>query len=106
VRRWLRIEIRTRDEVSVRVLEASELERLVRDAFPAKPQFSVGSDLGLTPGRLLAVAFVHGGPDPYLDRQLDEWLKGGPRFVGLYPLLNRLCRAGALAPGDYAVKGA
>jgi hypothetical protein len=24
-------------------------------------------------------------------------------FVGLYPLLNRLCRAGALAPGTYAV---
>ena len=53
-----------------------------------------------------AVAFVHGGPDPYLDRQLDDWLEGGPKFIGLYPLLNRLCRTGALPPGDYAVTGA
>ena len=53
-----------------------------------------------------AVAFVHGGPDPYLDRQLDDWLGGGPKFIGLYPLLNRLCRTGALPPGDYAVTGA
>jgi hypothetical protein len=90
----------------MRVLQANELERIVRGTFPAKARFSVGSDLGLTPGRLPAVAFVHGGPDPYLDRQVDAWLQGGPRFVGLYPLLNRLCRAGALAPGDYAVTGA
>ncbi len=90
----------------MRVLEANELERLVRDTFPAKRRFSVGSDLGLAPGRLPAVAFVHGGPDPYLDSQLDDWLAGGLKFIGLYPLLNRLCRAGALPPGDYAVKGA
>ena len=90
----------------MRVLEAAELERLVRDTFPARPRFSVGSDLGITRGRRPAVAFVHGGPDPYLDRELDEWLAGQPRCVGLYPLLNRLCRAGALAPGDYAVRGA
>ncbi len=89
----------------MKVLEANDLERLVRDTFPARRRFSVGSDLGLAPSRLPAVAFVHGGPDPYLDRQLDEWLEGGPRFVGLYALLNRLCRAGALAPGDYAVTG-
>jgi hypothetical protein len=90
----------------MRVLEANELERLVRDTFPAKRRFSVGSDLGLTPSRLPAVAFVHGGPDPYLDRELDDWLEGAPRFVGLYPLLNRLCRAGVLPPGDYAIRRA
>jgi hypothetical protein len=90
----------------MKVLEASELERLVRETFPARTRFSVGSDLGLSGNRRPAVAFVHGGPDPYLDRELDEWLAGGPRFVGLYPLLNRLCRAGALPPGDYAVRGA
>jgi hypothetical protein len=90
----------------MRVLKTNELENLVRGTFPAKPGFSVESDLGLTPSRMPAVAFVHGGPDPYLDRQLDDWLKGGPKFVGLYPLLNRLCRAGALAPGAYAVTGA
>jgi hypothetical protein len=90
----------------MKVLEANELERLVRETFPAKPRFSVGSDLGLGLGRRPAVAFVHGGPDPYLDREVDDWLAGGPRFVGVYPLLNRLCRAGALAPGDYAVRGA
>jgi hypothetical protein len=90
----------------MRVLNANELERLVRDTFPAKRGFSVAADLGLAPSRFPAVAFVHGGPDPYLDRELDAWVEGGPRFVGLYPLLNRLCRAGALPPGDYAVKGA
>lgn len=87
----------------MQVLEANELERLVRCTFPAKPAFAVGADLGLTSSRLPAVAFIHGGPDPYLDRQLDDWLAGGKSFVSLYPLLNRLCRAGALAPGTYAV---
>jgi hypothetical protein len=87
----------------MRVLEANELERLVRRTFPAKRGFAFGPDLGLTPSRLPAVAFIHGGPDPYLDRELDDWLEGGLKFVGLYPLLNRLCRAGALAPGTYAV---
>ena len=89
----------------MKVLEANELERLVRRTFPAKPDFAVGSDLGLTPNRLPAIAFIHGGPDPYLDRQLDEWLDGADSFISLYPLLNRLCRAGALAPGTYAVTG-
>jgi hypothetical protein len=46
---------------------------------------------------------VHGGPDPYLDRPLEAWLEGGAGFVSLYPLLNRLCRAGALVPGEYAL---
>ena len=89
----------------MRVLKANELERLVRGTFPAKRSFAVDPDLGLTPDRLPAVAFIHGGPDPYLDRELDDWLSGGGKFVGLYPLLNRLCRAGALAPGTYAVTG-
>ena len=87
----------------MRVLATNELERLVRGTFPAKPEFSARSELGLTADRLPAVAFVHGGPDPFLDRQLDDWLHGARRFVGLYPLLNRLCSAGALPPGDYAV---
>ncbi|HSD53951.1 MAG TPA: hypothetical protein VLC47_07280 [Burkholderiales bacterium] len=87
----------------MRVLSMSELERLVRGAFPAKPAFSAGSDLGLTPGRLPALTFVHGGPDPYLDQEVDGWVRGARAFVGLYPLLNRLCSAGLLPPGDYAV---
>lgn len=90
----------------MRVLEAIELERLVRAVFPGKRAFSARADLGLTPGRLPAVAFVHGGPDPYLDREIDDWLQGVHAFVGLYPLLNRLCSSGALPPGDYAVTGA
>jgi hypothetical protein len=49
------------------------------------------------------VAFVHGGPDPFLDSQFDAWLAGSPTFVTAYQLLNRLCRAGAIAPGDYAL---
>ena len=86
----------------MRVLEANELERLVRCTFPAKPGFAVGPDLGLTPNAS-GGGVIDGGPDPYLDRELDDWLEGGLKYVGLYPLLNRLCRSGALAPGTYAV---
>ena len=84
------------------VIETRELERLVREAFPAKCRFSADSELGLKAGRPV-VTFVHGGADPFLDRQFDEWLDGAPVFVSPYQVLNRLCRAGALAPGDYAV---
>jgi hypothetical protein len=49
------------------------------------------------------VAFVHGGCDPFLDRQFEAWLYGTATFVAVHQLLNRLCRAGALVPGDYAV---
>lgn len=85
------------------VIPAGELESIVRRTFPAKADFAVDRDLGLTPARLPALAFVHGGPDPFLDRQMDGWLDGALAFVQLYPLLNRLCRVGALAPGEYAV---
>ncbi len=87
----------------MKVLEALELEQLVRKTFPGKQLFSAIVDLGLRAGRPPVVAFVHGGPDPYLDNQFDRWLAGSPTFVTPYQLLNRLCRAGALAPGDYAV---
>ncbi|HKA58906.1 MAG TPA: hypothetical protein VKD28_09845 [Gemmatimonadales bacterium] len=87
----------------MKVIEARELERLVRETFPAKRLFSAIADLGLNAGRPAVVAFVHGGPDPFLDRQFDAWLDGSHTFVPIYQLLNRLCRAGALAPGDYAV---
>ena len=86
----------------MRVIGTRELEQLVRETFPAKQLFSAESDLGLN-GRAPIVTFVHGGPDPFLDRQFDAWLEGSPTFVPLYQLLNRLCRAGALAPGDYAI---
>ena len=87
----------------MKVIGTRELEHLVREAFPAKRQFSAEADLGLHASRAPVVTFVHGGPDPFLDRQFDAWLDGSPTFVPLYQLLNRLCRAGALAPGDYAV---
>jgi hypothetical protein len=87
----------------MKVIRAVELERLVRETFPEKRLFCAESDLGLLRGRTPVVTFVHGGPDPFLDRQFDEWLDGSPVFVPLYQVLNRLCRAGALAPGDYAV---
>ncbi len=51
------------------------------------------------------VTFVHGGADPFLDRQFDAWLEGKPTYVALHQLLNRLCRQGALLPGEYAVTG-
>jgi hypothetical protein len=79
----------------MQVLEANELERLVQRTFPAKRGFAVGPDLGLTPNRLPAVAFIHGGPDPYLDRQLDDWLAGGRKFVGL---CSTGCAARARSP--------
>jgi hypothetical protein len=87
----------------MKVIEARELERLVRETFPAKRLFSAASELGLKAGRSV-VAFVHGGPDPFLDRQFDAWLEGSPTFVAVHQLLNRLCRAGALPPGNYAVQ--
>ena len=85
----------------MRVIEARELGRLVRDTFAQKRTFSE-AELGLQAGRP-ALAFVHGGPDPFLDQQFDAWLTGTATFVPVYQLLNRLCRAGALEPGDYAV---
>ena len=86
----------------MKVIEARELERLVRETFPAKRLFCAAPELGLKAGRSV-VTFVHGGPDPFLDRQFDAWLAGSTTFVAVYQLLNRLCRAGALAPGDYAI---
>jgi hypothetical protein len=85
------------------VIEPRELERLVRETFPQKAWFSAETELGLGSSARPAVAFVHGGCDPFLDRQFEEWLHGAAAFVAVHQLLNRLCRAGALAPGDYAV---
>jgi hypothetical protein len=87
----------------MKVIETREVEQLVRATFPAKRAFSADAELGLTPGAPAAIAFVHGGPDPFLDRQFDSWLDGVARFVPVHQILNRLCRAGALPPGDYAV---
>jgi hypothetical protein len=86
----------------MKVIESTELERLVRDTFPARRGFSA-AELDLRPGRPAVVPCVHGGPDPFLDRHFDAWLDGAAAFVALHMLLNRLCRAGTLAPGDYAV---
>lgn len=85
------------------VIKADELERLVRETFPEKRSFSADSELGLARSRTPVVTFVHGGPDPFLDRQFDDWLGGALLFVPLYQVLNRLCRAGVLAPGNYAI---
>jgi hypothetical protein len=86
----------------MKVIEARELERLVRDTFPARRLFSAASELGLQAGRSV-VTFVHGGADPFLDRAFDAWLGGAVKFVAVHQVLNGLCRAGALAPGNYAV---
>ena len=87
----------------MRVLESRELERLVRETFPEKVRFSAELELGLRPDARPAVAFVHGGSDPFLDLQFEAWLQGSAAYVAVHQLLNRLCRAGVLAPGDYAV---
>jgi hypothetical protein len=85
------------------IIGTGELEHLVRATFPAKQRFSAAAEFGPQTRRAPVVAFVHGGPDPFLDRQFDAWLDGSPTFVPLYQVLNRLCRAGALPPGNYAV---
>jgi hypothetical protein len=86
----------------MKILGTFELERLVRESFPAKCSFSAEAELGAA-ARFPVVTFVHGGPDPFLDRQFDAWLEGRPTYVALHQLLNRLCRLGALRPGEYAV---
>jgi hypothetical protein len=86
----------------VQVIETGELERLVRETFPQKRRFSADSELGIDVRRA-TVAFVHGGCDPFLDREFEDWLDGTVAFVAPYQLLNRLCREGVLTPGHYAV---
>jgi hypothetical protein len=90
------------EAVQMTIVDDREIERLVRETFPVRRTFSAAADLGPTLARPV-VTFVHGGPDPFLDRQFDAWLAGSAAFVPVYQLLNRLCRAGALPPGDYAV---
>ncbi len=86
----------------MKVIDELDVERLVQKVFPERRAFSAAADLGVRPSRPV-VARVHGGPDPFLDRQFDAWLEGSPTFVSAYQLLNQLCRAGALPPGEYAV---
>jgi hypothetical protein len=85
----------------MRVLSTDELERLVRCSFPQKRQFSACAEL--LASRKAVFASVHGGTDPFLERQFDDWLDGAVPHVAPYQLLNRLCRVGALQPGDYAI---
>jgi hypothetical protein len=86
----------------MQVIGTNELEYLVRETFPQKRAFSAEAELGAGRHRRTVVTFVHGGPDPFLDRAFEDWLRGAPVFVAVNHLLNRLCRAGALAPGEYA----
>jgi hypothetical protein len=88
----------------MRVLDTHELERLVRITFPGKREFRFDHELGPGPAqRWPVVTFVHSGTDALLDRDFDEWLRGLAPFVSVQQLLNRLCRAGALPPGEYAI---
>jgi hypothetical protein len=87
----------------MQILGIPELEQLVRRSFPAKRLFSAAAELGVTSNRLPVVTFVHGGPDPFLDRHFDAWLEGKAIYVALHQLLNRLCQQGNLLPGEYAV---
>jgi len=85
------------------ILNEPDIERMVRQAFPARSGFSAAEELGLARMHGPVVLFVHGGTDPFTDSQLERWIEGAPLYVQLPPLLNRLCRDGALAPGQYAV---
>ena len=86
----------------MKIIDTVDIERLVREVFPAKRACAVATELGVRPSRPV-VARVHGGPDPFLDHQFEAWLEGSPTLVSAYQLLNQLCRAGALPPGEYAV---
>ncbi|HLB13403.1 MAG TPA: hypothetical protein VJM14_00575 [Burkholderiales bacterium] len=85
-------------------MDEHDLEELVREAFPQKADFSARDELGLKANDVKDVGFVHGGSDPLLDRQFEDWLADVTRYVSVYQLLNRLCRAGMLRPGSYCVK--
>jgi hypothetical protein len=78
---------------------------MVRETFTGKREFSAEAELGVELRRRPTVTFVHGGCDPFLDGAFDRWLGGAPVFVSGHQLLNRLCRAGALPPGEYALAG-
>src|SRR5262247_3400492 len=91
-----------RTEATMKIIDSADIERLVRQVFPRRQSFSAAADFAVNAARPI-VAFVHGGPDPFLDRQFDAWLEGSSSFVSAYQLLNQLCRVGALSPGDYAV---
>ncbi len=86
------------------VIETEELERMVRTTFPQKQRFSADGELGFSARSRPLCAYVHGGCDPFLERQFEDWLEGAAPFVAPYQLLNRLCREGLLKPGDYAVR--
>jgi hypothetical protein len=98
-----RFDGRPKEKRNVKLIETRELERLVRDTFAEKHLFSVETELGLNARRSPVVTFVHGGPDPFLDRQFEAWLRGVQRFVAVHQILNGLCRAGVLPPGEYGV---
>jgi len=84
------------DEAEARLTCAGEAASGATQILPA-------NELGIGPRRQPIVTFVHGGADPFLDRPFEDWLRGAPVFVAAHQLLNRLCRAGALAPGEYAI---
>jgi len=89
----------------MKIIQTRELERLVRQTFTHKDFFSARAELdGSVPWP--CVIFVHGGSDPYLDQHFDAWLGGSPTFVSAYQVMNGLCRAGALAPGEYGLSRA
>ena len=86
----------------MKIIQTRELERLVHQTFPQKCFFSARAELdGTIPWPF--VIFVHGDADPYLDQHFDAWLGGSPRFVSAYQVMNGLCRAGALAPGEHGL---
>ena len=86
----------------MKIIQMCELECLVRQTFPQRGFFSARAELdGSIPWSF--VGFVHGGADPYLDQHFDAWVGGSRTFVSAYQVMNGLCRAGALAPGEYGL---
>jgi len=86
----------------MKIIQTHELEHLVRQTFPQKGFFTARAELDGNLQRPFVI-FVHGGADPYLDQHFDAWVGGSPRYVSAYQVMNGLCRAGALAPGEYGL---
>jgi len=68
----------------MKIIDNVDIERRVREVFPAKRAFSVAADLGVRPSRPV-VARVHGGPDPFLDHQFVELVHQIPAEVRTRP---------------------
>jgi len=85
------------------VIEPEELERMVRMTFPQKRWFSVDGELGCSARSRPLCAYVHGGCDPFLERQFEDCWRVRRRSSRPTAAQSPVPRGPAQA-GDYAVR--